>query len=659
MRGLHLSLLFVSLALLLSVVGSTVIDQVIYRPSNLDEYAPTTYCSYVFSLKLSNPNGIISIVAPSIAQINAVDQDSTIMYTTVTFTQNVGISGDLIVQTKDKFDTVSDVIIEQYECLATPTLQYDVSSKPYPTSTVSFGYDFKITTPLTKYLPARLSIGSTSSTQYRILTRANTKQVYTFFIQHTSPANGYADPFDLIIKVPTTLNIPITPLATISPFVGTSSAQSSAINSQYSMSIFNYENNLNGNTFLARKPSYSFYSHILAEGNSQKGTFLVHNNRRGVQNVYVLNVLDSFYSLQENNFVKLHEFSKSLPNIPSIAPTSYASNFVDSVAQPKTSFLNLVYNTNTKVYDRSHFVSIYKNLLEYNKFFTFPYAYSAGSITSGFKISFSYPTWGLFTGAMTYMVGSQSSQTVSKTSTNPVAADPLVVTNVALVGRNNQRLYFRLSISGSIPFDKIVSYSPLGAKAGITLATSANLILGTEYNGVYEFSHNIGGMDSVRVFNDMGIETLVNLPAGLNSAISLEHVKGIKFAKTNIDTTTATEPIRNRAYLDYDVPNLSFRFTIYESVLVINDVSNPQTYEVVYDSMLDKYVVDFEIYPRRPVFYQFVPYQLAPITSWSLDIMFPQDALKVTYENVDEMPPMVTSVSIVEGNTLVADSSAG
>jgi len=657
MKYTNITILLLSLVYL-SIAGSVTVDRTL-RALNLNDYTQTSTCVYYFNVQLSDSKAFTVTSPPG--QLNYLE-DSKIVVGNLIFTMNRGTSGDLVVETTDSDNIVSTVILESYECLGTPQIEYDETSKPYESSLVAFVYDLKITTPLTKFLANKYSLGTTSSTQYSILVRPFSMQRYSFYIHPTSPKDGYADPFTLSIKVSETqtISIQITPPISNLPLLGTQSAETNSINPFYSMSIFKYEGNTNRNKFLSYKPIYYRYNHLMSEGNAESGTIILQQNRKGVSNVYVANINDKFFTYENNIFKTLYTFEKSLPVLPfTIVPSSYLTNYVDTLNSASLTFLNIIYNVNTKVYDRLHTLLITKQNYYTTKYLTFPFAYSAGSINSGFKVSFSYPTWGIFQNSITYKVYNQQIQYASRNHPNAITEnmDP-IVDNIEFLGIINNRLYFKLHINtGSIPFDRILSDSIYGIADATVLATSANLIQGDEYDGVYEFSHKVGAMSSIRVYNDFGGVTVAYLPNYHKTESTLDHLKSVKFHVNNINTSSKNSPINNRLEFEYTVPDLYFRFVIYEEGLVKTDTYVHQYYDVFYNPVTQRYVVDFEVYPRRPFVYQILASTNNPISSWDIETLFPEDNLKVTFDNMDEMPPIVTSVTHPLGNEITIDSS--
>ncbi|KAF2072542.1 hypothetical protein CYY_006139 [Polysphondylium violaceum] len=631
------------------------------KPVNFGDYAFGTTCDYKYSLTLVDTLGV-KIVEPTTFTISYATP-TTVSYS-VTFTKQAGTSGDLVLKTMNNNSVPFDITLDPYDCVKTPFITYDENSKPFvKQNSFSFGYVFKITTPLTKNLYKSL-IGNSdiSSLQFYAAPFIQNRQQFAFLFQYKTLATGYANEFDLTLKVSETqtIVIKINPPISKGPLLGTKSHDTSIANSYYSMSILNYQNNANRNTFLSKSQGIGFFSSAISEGNAENGTILIHTNRRGGFVASQAIVSESVNVLSDNtNFASVFSFSKTLPALPiGIVPISNSPGFVQSNNRPSISYYNVIYNIYTPIYDRSHYYLLSKTSYQSNQYLVFPYSYSQGNIVNGFKVSFSHPTWGLFNNSMSYKVTTNNVVTTPKT-TPMVTYNSITPTlsDFVYLGQVGPKLIYRIRVVGEIAFNKITAFYSGVDTTDPLLATSANRVSGNEFDGVYEFSQDISGLKHIRVFNDLGSYTLMELPKAAVYPSDLNMIKGITYSKNDIDISTGTEPIKIRAHIDMGpATDLNFKFIMYPPTLFLSNTNDGITYDAQYNPSTQMYDVDFEIYPRRPVYFTISALGFT-FFSWALEAMDPAFGLRVTYENVDEMPPMVSSMTYSPSSVINIDSS--
>ncbi|KAF2072541.1 hypothetical protein CYY_006138, partial [Polysphondylium violaceum] len=640
----------------IQVSESVTVDSIRYKPYPI--YTTDTTCSYVYEVAFQDPKGGIQYVStPFVSTFSTLAISGTLLKAQIVFKPTLATSGDLVVSLKNSEGTTFSVKVDAYQCLAVPEFEYDKTSAPVITGYGLFYYDLKITTPMTQYLNMD-QLKHTSSPYSSYVKIMGLQQYRIYYALLGAPPTTSHISFSIIVNLKTTPNtdifITIPSPFTPSAWVGTSQYSTSPINPDYSFTTLSYENNLNGN-LIASNVTGGYYSISRpTEGNTKKGIYLIHMNRKGLA-ASTVSIKEDFNTITANAPLNLGKTDKTLPAQTSIAPQSYALSFIDALNRPATTFFNAIYNSKAKVFDSTQSYLIKRGQVEAKKYLTYPYSYSLGNIVDGYKVSFSYPTWNFAgTSLLVYLqLNGQTQQWITKS--NPTIADITITSSCNFIAQVGRKRIYRLNYSSASPFDSVVSPPQFGA---VVIATPANIVSGNEYNGAIEFNIENPTFDIVRVVNDAGNVIQQVLPNPIPSIFTTANIKGISFSTNNIDTTLLTKSVPIRATLKLDVPDLVFRFLLYSTDFFPTNTYSTEGYDVFYNPTTQEYIVDFEIHPRRPVYYVFSNTQLASITSLTIDTMFPQDTLKVTYENVDEMPPMVTSVSIVEGNTLAVDSSA-
>ncbi|KAF2074813.1 hypothetical protein CYY_003877 [Polysphondylium violaceum] len=649
-------LLLLPFLLLLVQPSASVTLSISSRTPYLNHYAFGTTCQYNYTVGLLDLKGV-NIISPSTITIQSVTQTRTSIVAIISYTVPTGTSGNLVLKTTNNDTTPFDFTLDAYECLAAPFIEYETVS--WSKNPSSFGIYIKVKTPLTKYLYGQLFPATITSTQYFLYYNMADYQIYGFNFLILSPVTGILNQFNLVVKVSATqtLTIQITPPFISLPYLGHHYTETSTENSYYSMSFLKYENNLNNNTFLLKTSNQGGYMNNIVEGNPTKGTLMTMYNRRGLF-VAAAAVREECYSLSSTSVVVFDKI-KNILAATKITPSTYSSTYTVSNNRPSIVHFNAIYSVpTTKIYDRTHSISLTKVNILANQYLTFPYGISTGSLSSGFRVSLSYPSWAYFNNTMSYTVGmSNPIQSLTRTSPNYNPPNPTpTVKSLTYIGQFNGRYSYRISINDTIIFNKITAFYTGVDSTDQILATSANLVSGDGYDGTYEFSHDISGLKNARVINDNGYYAMITFPTTTPVTTDYSAIKGISFSTKFIDTTHLVEPVKVRVSFDYAIPNINFKFIMYTPGLYITQTSDQVYYDMVFNPESQLYEVDIDVLPRRTFTYYISSYSFM-VYSMALEVMFPESVLTVVYDNLDEMPPMVSSVTHSPSSSITIDSA--
>jgi len=630
------------------VESQVTISQITVTPTNLDQYAFDTTCTYRYRVYFSAPNGdTVTVTSPTAALFAKNIYD-------LTFTQSTGTSGKLTVKTEDSTSTY-DFDLDNFECLATPFIEYDTTQQLRLSNYYTFSYTLKITNavPLVKYLDTRLSGKVTTDLTYiSQITVYGQYQIYDIGFLIGSDPTEYGNSIKLTIQVSQAQAI-IIDLAL--PFVqanwiGTFSsvASKSPYESSYGV-ILNYAQNTNNNTIVGIESTN--LNIRVTEGNEIEGSRLQFYNRRGTL-AYAVNSRGAgfrYIAGSTGSTALFYSGTFNLLAIPQLVTTGYGTSYIDSTSDTSITFLNVVYNTASKVYDRTHFMYFKKGTMENYQYATFPFGYTNGNIGTGYKIAFSFPTFGAFNYYIYLTVSYNAQQSYLRSSSNPVTAAP-TITDFRLIGKLGNKKIYRFNYQNPAPFTKANGYYTINDASNPLFGTSAQLMNGTLLDGTYEIQQNIGGLEYLRAFNDVGYYTNMRIPDYSKAVPTFLDFKGISFSANDIDLTDATQPYKVRVYLNFTDPNFMFQFLIYEQIGTGGAyLYDPIFYDFLYYPEAQLYITDIELQPRRrsgPLYYRIYSYGFfGPLTTSMFETTYPSYILRTFSRYIDEMPPYVSAIT--------------
>ncbi|KAF2068385.1 hypothetical protein CYY_010289, partial [Polysphondylium violaceum] len=623
------------------------------KPGSLDEYGYSA-CQYAYTLTFFDAVNTITIIYPTTSQFIGTANGN--QKFTITFDQLFGDSGMLYIRASNTLEE-KRFDLDSFECLETPSISVDVN----PTMVYSYYFQSLIwvaklqtAQPMTKYLPEKsCNMQVVGQSPFIFSFDYLDKDLCIAHVDSETSGN-FNTPSTIKFTPSISQDITValkTPYSHDSYSGGQSFSRSTSTKDSFT-AIMDYTNNVNHNAYFVDLLS-SFKLLTTIEGNSINGKTLYYQNNRGRPTTdtnsgsslsYNYNVLDI------NTQVPLLSSTSNLLATPTIFLASESSNVMEG-NNADTAFLKVFYTLiRSSIYDYRNYVTTTLKKKSLRHYISFPFGYVYGSISNGHSMNFPFITSAHFAedGDFITAIGENTPTNIFNGFFVSNNLQSPIIQSMDLLKSDNGIGLYKLVVSDSIEFiNQVTSHFD---ESGIVLAGSESIISSDGgHNVEFEFFLNPLLHQDVYAFSAVGLYQVAS-PTRTSQPFKPSMINKIVFLENDIDTTK--KATNNTMIIYCSNPNYQLRLGLYSTSLQ----SNIFYFDSVYDELIQAYIIAFTIPPNRKtgnlIYVLWTGGDDSSIPSEILDPLF--GSLRLSSDNFDDMPPMITQLSTPSNNVPIS-----